>query len=313
MKSLQAFWHWVDNERPRELTADSFRHLSDVADQALDDASSTVAERIGSPYRGVAALRDYWPAIRDLSLSICQAIERMHAVVPEGECEDQPGLRNVAIDECGSGMPMSYADGLKPLRDEAAFRREYVSDWIVPGRGGSINLGSDDNEKAGVNAQQHMMNALNAARPPWASYHGIDLSAAPESATGVAQRVNMQIAAADANGGGVVKLPAEADVPWFKREIRNEPVYRGPRYTYGHQTRQLDIYPHIDRAMCDCVRGCEPRSIVLHGDRSQYDEAVLPYLTRDVLAPMIADGALVIHQDPSFREFFTNERVWTLP
>lgn len=83
MKTLTAFWHWVDNEKPAQLDADSFRHLSDVADQALDIASHAVGERVGRPHATVDQLREHWPALRDLSLLICSGLEVMHEDVPE--------------------------------------------------------------------------------------------------------------------------------------------------------------------------------------------------------------------------------------
>jgi hypothetical protein len=85
MKSLRAFWHWVDNEKPAELESEHFRHLSDLADLALDTAGGMVGERIGQPHAYVGRLRDHWPAVRDLSLAICEALEKMHEAVPKAE------------------------------------------------------------------------------------------------------------------------------------------------------------------------------------------------------------------------------------
>lgn len=89
MKTLKAFWHWVDNEKPSEITWKHLEPLSVVADRALHMALELVDERRwggdADGHESLDTLRDQWPAIRDLSLAICQAIERMHEQVEPSE------------------------------------------------------------------------------------------------------------------------------------------------------------------------------------------------------------------------------------
>lgn len=92
MKTLRAFWHWVDNEKPAEIMFKHLEPLSPVADRALNVALELVDERRwggdADGHESLDTLRDQWPAIRDLSLAICQAIERMHEQVEPSEAMD---------------------------------------------------------------------------------------------------------------------------------------------------------------------------------------------------------------------------------
>lgn len=131
MKSLRAFWHWVDNEKPAELESEHFRHLSDLADLALDTAGDMVGERIGQPHAYVGRLRDHWPAVRDLSFAICEALEKMHEAVPvpvpvpsayrfEGP---------IVFDEMATFRDVGLAL-LRPEPRDYVYRREYQGEWV---------------------------------------------------------------------------------------------------------------------------------------------------------------------------------------
>jgi hypothetical protein len=128
VKTLRAFWHWVDNDRPTEIKRDK---LSKVALCALLHAESEVAARAFGPRQGIVwSWMDIWllcsssdgtapssrpeffrpelvRAVRDLSLAICPALEAMHAAVPA-------------------------APPPPPPKSEA-FVREYLADWLPAG------------------------------------------------------------------------------------------------------------------------------------------------------------------------------------
>lgn len=128
MKTLRAFWHWVDNDKPARITRE---HLSKTAVIALCMAEAQVAARAfgdGStwsvmPIWDLCSSSDgtdpnarpefFRPelvaAVRDLSLAICQALEAMHAAVPEAE------PRKVTTDW---------------LRPKASFEFQYLAEWI---------------------------------------------------------------------------------------------------------------------------------------------------------------------------------------
>lgn len=130
MKTLQAFWHWIDNDKPANPTAKRDK-LSKVALSALLHAESEVAARAFGPDRenSFSVWLDVWAmccsgdgsnpngpserpeffrpelikAVRDLSLAICPALEAMHEAVQE---------------------PVPAP---KPAPD---FKREYLADWV---------------------------------------------------------------------------------------------------------------------------------------------------------------------------------------
>ena len=133
MKTLQAFWHWVDNDKPANPNARRDK-LSPVALAALVHAESEVAARAFGPSASYSVWMDVWAmccsgdgtnpsspterpeflrpelvrAVRDLSLAICPALEAMHAAVPEAKT--------------------------KPVEVERApFRREYLGKWADRG------------------------------------------------------------------------------------------------------------------------------------------------------------------------------------
>jgi len=124
MKTLKAFWHWVDNDKPTRITRE---HLSKTATVALCIAESQVAARafgaasylewdqlwqLCSSADGTnPSARPEWfrpeliAAVRDLSLAVCPALEAMEAAVAEAPPAPEP---------------------------EPMFRREYLSEWLPP-------------------------------------------------------------------------------------------------------------------------------------------------------------------------------------
>jgi hypothetical protein len=155
MKTLQAFWHWVDNERPEKLEFGCCRHLSLAADHALDAACGIVGRRVGSPYRSVGFLREHWPAIRDLSLAICPALERAYEALPVETppihikatgpsvitgidlAKDAPEALHVVARRVNEQL--MNGDGLKPLRRDPFTERliERAERAAMTGAGGT--------------------------------------------------------------------------------------------------------------------------------------------------------------------------------
>lgn len=96
MKSLRAFWHWVDNEKPAEVGENQFDRLTYEEQRAVGVACELVLERLDSDFddyddcacvdwRAFNGLLVHWPAIRDLSFVLCSGIEAMHEAVREPE------------------------------------------------------------------------------------------------------------------------------------------------------------------------------------------------------------------------------------
>jgi len=92
MKTLERFWHWAANEKPGPGLFDvkAGELLSETAECALRDAAAFVTERgLGKDFETnledyVYCLQHHAVAFREMSLSLCRALEAMHAAVPEG-------------------------------------------------------------------------------------------------------------------------------------------------------------------------------------------------------------------------------------
>lgn len=128
-KELQAFWHWFDGEDPPsdEASDKAEENMCGLANQALSDASWYIAKRAGlmtNEESLVDALDTHPEALRDLSLALCAALERMREVVPEAKRED-PVL-------AFTGKPQVYWDEVAALPDRAfiAGRQSGKSDRI---------------------------------------------------------------------------------------------------------------------------------------------------------------------------------------
>lgn len=151
MKTLRAFWHWVDNDKPTDIRRDK---LSKVALEALLIAESQVATRAFGPGSLYSSWAEIWllcsssdgtnpnarpeffrpelvAAVRDLSLAICPALEAMRAAVPE----PVPDPRPLCV-ECHK--PWTPAEGEDAAKDACRscvswprpFAREYIGEWL---------------------------------------------------------------------------------------------------------------------------------------------------------------------------------------
>lgn len=93
MKTLQAFWHWVDGEKPSADTlGERFSNsdaLSESARTALDLSARAIARRLRlfdpDAMRCLDVIDDQRAALCDLSLAFCEALERMHEQVDTPE------------------------------------------------------------------------------------------------------------------------------------------------------------------------------------------------------------------------------------
>lgn len=87
MKTLKAFWHWVDNEGHADWALaleKMLQNLSWDAQEALELAAKSVARRLRvSDDEPLACLDvvDHRGALRELSLAFCAALEAMHEQV----------------------------------------------------------------------------------------------------------------------------------------------------------------------------------------------------------------------------------------
>lgn len=116
MKTLRAFWHWVDNENPdaADVPARARKNLSKVALEALVSAASLVTARAlpmcdwdaDGPLR--YALERHRPILRDVSLKLCEALELLHGAIAE--------------------LPVHTF----VTQESAPFRMEYLMEWIPP-------------------------------------------------------------------------------------------------------------------------------------------------------------------------------------
>lgn len=107
MKTLEAFWHWFENEKPTARDADekAETNLSPVAFEAFTHACEHVCIRAHYDHSTLAENREwallYEPvAARTLSLSICPALEAMHGEVAEPAAV--PSNPVYATDELGN-------------------------------------------------------------------------------------------------------------------------------------------------------------------------------------------------------------------
>lgn len=114
MRSLEQFWHWVENERPEYPWAMS-HNLSDVAGEALDTALMLVARRAGEQRSSMSVLIcNRTEAVRDLSLALCAALEAMREVVRESPLVSLMNERNrivVEIDKAEAETPKAWHIG----------------------------------------------------------------------------------------------------------------------------------------------------------------------------------------------------------
>lgn len=123
MKTLERFWHWVDNENPgaAEVPARARKNLSKVALEALVSAASLVTARAlpmcdwdaDGPLR--YALDRHRGLLRDVSLKLCEALELLHGAIAELPVQTFATLE-VNSDALGEWLPP------RQLTREALFR-----------------------------------------------------------------------------------------------------------------------------------------------------------------------------------------------
>lgn len=122
MKTLREFWRWFDGEDPDSRTAwfKADGNLSPVARSALSWAANIIAEHRNQDHwdeeEQVTQGLDTFPeALRDLSLSLCEALEKMRGRVPEASHAEASGAKAFAHDDghVHMGTVECYACGLK--------------------------------------------------------------------------------------------------------------------------------------------------------------------------------------------------------
>jgi len=285
MKTLHAFWHWFENEKP---TAEQARekaeaNLSELGMLALEDGCDYVCVRAGEDHETARenvewALEHQPVATRKLSLSICQALEAMHAEVAEPAPKPFTEAFGLVFDhgpvfELTHKMP-GATRGL--LTDEAraalmaqqpTFRREYLGEWVV-----GVDLGKDADLGKWAE-REHDRNAAHAAQVNAAT----------------------TVIGPDAYAGLAATFDCRVDP-----DARNHELHISP-----------DMVPTL--SSCDKLRGLAPRRVVLHSWRASYDEHVLRYLIANVLEPMVVDGALIIWDDVRFAELWRADSQLTPP
>lgn len=92
MKTLQTFWHWVENEEPPASGTANVRDktCTEVEIEAAGMAMDAVKARAGFRGWNQETFYEYLEPVRDLSLAICAALEAMHEAVPAAEPEERP-------------------------------------------------------------------------------------------------------------------------------------------------------------------------------------------------------------------------------
>lgn len=237
MKSLRAFWHWVDNERPESITLDHASKLSATARLALDTAKDWVSERAyGHARAPLTGMPEHWPAVRDLSILLCTALEVMHEDVPEAAAD--------------AWLASQYPPGRVAAFDvqaamQQAIQRGYVE--LQPG------VSRADTERR---FNEQLRANLSVNEPP--------------------------------------KRAPETD---------HERMARYMSWAWQPTEKHIHVYWGVDVTQAERMRGYQAQAITLHGGHSHYDHSALTYLVLDVLAPMLADGAVLYAPHGAMREF----------
>jgi hypothetical protein len=81
MKTLRAFWHYVDNEKPARVGAKQLKTLSPVALQAYVAACTVIDREATDLVNSGADTTAGRALVRDLSLKLCEGFEQMHAAL----------------------------------------------------------------------------------------------------------------------------------------------------------------------------------------------------------------------------------------
>lgn len=308
MKTLQAFWHWVDNEKPKEVSWKHLVPLTVVADRALHMALELVDERRWAKdadgYKLEDVLGEQSAAIRDLSIEFCRAIEKMHDLVQPSEAMDvlremypEPAPPAIApiVPQCPAccSKPCNGTHAGCSLKGYLAahpetqpwFRREHGTAQSIYDQQRAMNdqmfkreyigewhrsfdLSSDAIEQSKRLTEQQLAN-MNAG-----AFRGVD-SGRYQGRLADAKPVFPTVM----NDDGLKALRPEPP-----KDIR-------VAVTWDPDTRTLGINPPITVTALERIRGHEPRCIVLHGAPADYGPNALAYLP-EVIAPML-DRAII--------------------
>jgi hypothetical protein len=255
MKTLRAFWHWVDNEKPAaELYAEKASDtLSELAYDAILEAERLVCVRAGAgsvqvfDHATEDEHRHLRPALRDLSLALCAALEHMH-----GQVEDD------------------YLGKRYPARPDFQTHAN-AGDHATPG---SFNLLAIDELADWLPAPRACDGPLQGKRVTQADLDRVN--AQMRGSLGFAQHEV---------GSGWAKMQQLANMPG-----RPIPALRGQIRSY-YEEGKLTIFTTVTVAELDQFRGLAPRSIIILGEPTDYGQLALAYLP-EIIAPML-DRAVI--------------------
>lgn len=314
MKSLRAFWHWVDNERPSEVLQKHIEPLTDEEQRAVALSCELVLQRLAHELDydryalldvdAVNAMHDWWPAVRDLSFVICSGIEVMCEDVPEGT---YPDGESITIDR--DNTVMTGVD-LGAPGDKADVVVNATSDWLRP-------MPADEwhamLQRAAALPRREDLSDWLPTQPPPDTFRGVDSGRYPgklADAKPLRQVCSSDIEVQDSS------MPA-----WYQRAINaqlaNMPAntvlgrsaHTGPqtvqgtvRSNYDPEHRLLTIYTTLTVAELERLRGHSPVAIMLRGDPGQYDPSVFASMLY-LVASMMADGAILTTPQSSPKAF----------
>lgn len=279
MKSLQAFWHWFDGESP--TTPDAMRlseeNLSEVANDAIIEAAVLVHDRsvdeegLANNAAYLAWCLDAHPeALRDLSLSLCAALEKMREQVPEAPKVDDV-FHNVdrGVDERHREM---NAGGMQKMAVVRASR------WA--GKSLAQRLAEAGNELPGrpLTAVIYEMAKAQNDQLYRREYLG-------EWARGPRNRCWRTTEVPD----GFECLECMSTPCRRIQLAKRRHEHQGEaRWSMDHVTETLTVYAEhiVAREQADRMRGMSPRLVMIEGSPGKCDHGVLSYLLHQVLAPI---------------------------
>lgn len=283
MKTLKAFWHWVDNEKPdtSRFNEAAEENLSSNAHAALEFALCSVDSRAGCTFTS-AYRAPVMPAVRDLSLEVCRALDEMCDLVEEDCLAGEP-VHDGCMD-CGADI--GHADDCPNVHREPKpgdhappyklLAIDELADWLPAPR-------ACDGPLQGVRVTQADLDRVNAQT-------GGSLSFAN-------------------TGSGWVKMQQLANMsgyPMLGRPVMNDDGLKlRPEpswvHTYHGRTgsdwdsvdRRLEVFTSIDRGGVDRLRGLTPRTIIVRGRVKDYAPDVLAYLS-EVIQPMACSAGAIV-------------------
>jgi hypothetical protein len=331
MKSLRAFWHWVDNEKPAPdlYGKKALDTLSPLAIEALMAAERLVSVRTGYCWRPSLNLVDpldmgglsdeqvasFRPATRDLSLAIAAGLERMHEQVeldclanhdaePEPltfaqdpkacpGCQRQPCYGTTAKCSLDRYMRENPGVALTP-------KIEPLQNWIpaklanMPAHTvlGRKTLTEDGLQLLRAADDQERAHAAMFRREYLAEWVSDQQLAAQRS--GKQARIK-QLRVAMLSGDITVRTDPSLGV---NQSIGfDDYVYMGKTRSYVDHGR-IEVFTTVTVDELNRFRGLSPRTIVLRGKPEQYDPATLVYLV-ELFGPMMVEPGCVLHTPES--------------